>query len=123
MKAAAFKEIGFLGEHAGDPLIGTDAKPEYLGELKKRIDRRGLKAISAWMKTRHDVPMTAAMDDARKQIDNAARLKLRYVMVIGPDPTEQYEHFYLLMKDAAEYASHQSIQIVFKPHGGIAAAS
>ncbi len=123
MKAAGYTKFGFLGDHAGEAFISSGATPEYLDELNRRISRRGLKAISGWMKTRHDIPLADAIANARTQIDRAARLKLRYVMAIGPDPPELYDHFYHVMREAAGYAKSVKIQVMFKPHGGVAASA
>src|SRR5437016_3788335 len=42
IKAAGYKLTGLLTRSASEPLIGSDATPEYLAELKKRIAARGL---------------------------------------------------------------------------------
>ncbi len=123
MKAAGFTQIGILGDHTGEQFIYPDATPAYLDQLKKRISDRGLKVIAARMINRHDLPLREASALAARQVDNAARLKLKYLMAIGPDPPEQFEHFYQLMAYSAEYAKQASIQLMFKPHGGVAASA
>ena len=42
IKAAGYKLTGLLTRTAKEPFIGSDATPEYLAALKKRIAARGL---------------------------------------------------------------------------------
>lgn len=123
MKAAGFRQIGMLGDHKGEPFIYPEATPDYLDNLKKRIEARGLSVIFGRMQTRHDISLEEATANAHKQIDNAARLNLKYLMALGVDKPEEYDHFYRLMTNAAAYASTHHIQLVFKPHGGCTASA
>ena len=44
-------------------------------------------------------------------------------MAIGPDKPEEFDAYYAAMHSAATYAKPLGLQIVFKPHGGIAASA
>jgi sugar phosphate isomerase/epimerase len=123
MKAAGFREIGLLGDHKGESFIYPEATPDTLDALSKRIAARGLKVIFGRMRTRHNIPLEEAITEVRKQVDNAAHLKIKYLMALGADRPEEYDHFYKVMAEAAAYAKPRRIQIVFKPHGGVTAAS
>jgi sugar phosphate isomerase/epimerase len=63
------------------------------------------------------------ISELRKQIENAARLDLKFMLTFGVDQPVHYEDFYRLMSDAASQAEKRGIQIVMKPHGGVCAAS
>jgi sugar phosphate isomerase/epimerase len=123
MKEAGFHEIGLLGENKGEAFIYPEATPAYLDDLKKRIHARGLKAVFGRMHNRHDIPLPDAIARSRTQIDNAARLQLKVVMAIGVDKPEEYGNYCQVMADAAPYAKERGIQMVFKPHGGLAATA
>ena len=123
MKAAGFKQIGLLGDHAGETFIYPESSPEYLQRLAARIDERGLNVIFGRLHTRFDIPLSDSIAEVRTQIDNAAQLKLKYVMALGADKADEYESFYQLMTATASYAHDRHIQLVFKPHGGISATS
>src|SRR6266702_7347112 len=47
IKAAGYKLTGLLTRTAKEPFTGSDATPEYLAELKKKIAARGLKVNMA----------------------------------------------------------------------------
>jgi sugar phosphate isomerase/epimerase len=63
------------------------------------------------------------INEVRKQIDNAARLELRFLLTFGVDEPEHYEDFYRLMADAAAQGEKHHLQICLKPHGGGSGAS
>lgn len=123
MKAAGFRQIGLLGDPKGEALINPEATPDYLDNLQKRVAARGLQVVMARMNLRHNVPLDEAIARVHQQIDNAHRLKLKYLMGLGASKPEEYDHFYKVMADAAAYAQPKGIQIVFKPHGGCTAAA
>lgn len=123
LKTAGYKLTGLLTRHKDDPFIAPEATPEYLNELKKRIAAHGLAANLAALRSRHDGPVDDAIKEVRQQIDNAARLDLRYLMTFGVDRPTQYDHFYRVMADAAAYGEKRGIQIVLKPHGGASGAA
>lgn len=123
LKECGVRLTGLVGGHKGEPFIAPEATAEYLDRLKRRIESRGLVAIVAWYDTRHDVPLNESIRNSHKQIDNAQRLGLRFLLSGASSKPEQYEQYYQVMKDAAAYAQDRGIQIVVKPHGGCAASS
>jgi sugar phosphate isomerase/epimerase len=123
IKAAGYHLTGIVGGHKGEAFISAEATPEYLDALKQRITSRGLTVIMAWMPTRHDVPIEECIRNAHQQIDNAARLGLKYVLSGGVGREDQYEHYYRVMADCAAYAQARHIQLVLKPHGGCSASA
>ncbi len=123
IKAAGYRLTGIVGGHKGEALISSEATPEYLDALKQRVVSRGLTVIMAWMPTRHDIPMGECLRNAHQQIDNAARLGLKYVLSGGVGREDQYEHYYRVMADCAAYAKERNIQLVLKPHGGCSASA
>src|SRR5882724_5246532 len=57
MKAAGYQLTGLLSASAKEPLLGSDATPEYLAELKKRIAARGLGVNMGAVRTKNDLPL------------------------------------------------------------------
>src|SRR5579872_5548635 len=118
MQAAGFHQIGLLGDHKGEPFVYSEATPDYLDALKQRCEAHGLDVVFGRIRTRHNIPLEEAIASVRREIDNASRLKLRYLMAFASDKPEEYDHYYRVMADASAYAQPLGIQIAFKPHGG-----
>ncbi len=116
--AAGYRLTGLLTRTKADPFIGSDATPEYLAELKKKIAARGLKANLAALRTRTGIDVKDAIADTRKQIDHAKFLELEFLMSFGVDDPKYYEDYYRVMADAAAYAGERGLKLVLKPHGG-----
>jgi sugar phosphate isomerase/epimerase len=120
---AGYKLTGLLTGHRGEAFTSAAATPEYLDELKQRIARHGLAVNMTAIRFRADAPVAENIADLRKQIENAARLELKYMLTFGVDKPAQYEDFYRLMADAAAQGEKRGIQITLKPHGGGSGAS
>lgn len=118
MKEAGYKVTGLLTRMPDEPFIGVDATPEYLAALKKKIKAAGLVANMGALRTRPDLDLPEAIKDTRQQIDNGKVLGLETLLTFGVDKPEQYETYYKMMADAADYAQERGIKIVLKPHGG-----
>ncbi|MSU57716.1 MAG: sugar phosphate isomerase/epimerase [Pedosphaera sp.] len=123
IKAAGYKLTGMLTRTAKEPLIGSDATPEYLAELKKKIAARGLKVNLGALRTKNDLPLAGQIADVRKQIDNGKTVGVEFLLTFGVNKPEEYENYYKLMADAAAYAQERAMKLVLKPHGGGSGAS
>ena len=123
IKAAGYHTTGLLTRSKGEPFIGVDATPQYLAGLKERIAASGLQANMGALRSRHDIPLSDSIKEARQQIDNADTLALTYVLTFGVDKPGEYEHYYRVMSDAAAFAHERRIKLVMKPHGGSSGAS
>ena len=123
IREAGYGIVGLLTTTKEDPFIGSDATPEYLQNLKKKIGSHGLKANMGALRTVHNIPVEESIRDVQKQIDNAHQLSLQYVMSFGVSRPEQLDHYYKVMAAAAAYAQKRRIQVVVKPHGGGSGAS
>lgn len=121
--AAGYKTTGLLSEHRGEAFTSSKATPEYLVTLKKRIEERGLSVNMTAIRFRPDDPLAQQIADVRKQIENAARLQLQFMLTFGVDKPEHYEDFYRLMDNASAEAEKRNLRIVMKPHGGGSGAS
>jgi sugar phosphate isomerase/epimerase len=121
--AAGYKLTGLLTGQRGEAFTSSSATPEYLDRLKKRIAQRGLTVNMTAIRFRPDAPLQDNVADLRGQIENAARLELKYMLTFGVDKPAQYENFYRLMADAAVQAEKHGIQVTLKPHGGGSGAS
>lgn len=118
IKAAGYKLTGLLTRTKTEPFTGTDATPEYLAALKKKIADRGLAVNMAALRSRHNIPVADSIKEVRQQIDNAKTLALEYVLTFGVNSPDQYANYYAVMADAAAYAQDKGIKLVMKPHGG-----
>lgn len=123
IKEARFSVAGLLTRTRTEPLIGADATDEYLEELKKKIAASGLKANMAAIRTRVDAPVEEGIRDLRRQIDNAQKLGLEWLMSFGVDRPQDHEAYFKLMADGAAYAKERGVKVVLKPHGGSSGAS
>lgn len=123
MAAAGYKLTGLLSGHRGEAFTSSAATPEYLDGLKKRIAQRGLAVNITAIGFRPDAALEENIADLRKQIENAARLELKFMLTFGVDQPAHYENFYRLMADAAVQGGKRGLQIALKPHGGGSSAS
>jgi sugar phosphate isomerase/epimerase len=123
IKAAGYKLAGLLRGGDKDPLIGANATPEYLAELKQRIAARGLRANMGALRPKANAPLADQIKDARQQIDNAKALSLEFLLTFGAGNPKQYEDYYRVMQDAAPYAQERGLKVVLKPHGGASGAA
>lgn len=121
IKAAGYDRVGMLGGHAGDPLIGPDATPEYLAALKGRIAARNLTAVVGAFRVNNAEPLPAGIAHARQRIENAHALGLAYLLTADEPKAQYYQQNIKVMAAAAAMAHERGIKLVFKPHGGDAA--
>lgn len=75
------------------------------------------------MRFQPGAPLADNIADVRKQLENAARLELQFLLTFGVDNPAHYENYYRLMADAAPQAEKRGIKLVLKPHGGSSGAS
>src|SRR6185436_8118136 len=120
---AGYKLTGLLTGQRGEAFSSSAATPEYLEGLKKRIAQRGLSVNMTAIRFKPEAALEENIADLRKQIENAARLELEFMLTFGVDKPEHYENFYRLMADAAAQGEKRGLHIVLKPHGGGSGAS
>src|SRR5437870_4772827 len=123
IKEAGYKLTGLLTRSAKEPLLGSDASPEYLAELKKKIAARGLSVIMGALRTKDELLIEEQIKDLRKQIDNAKFMGVEFLLTFGAAKPEHYENYYQLMRDAAAYSQERGLKLVLKPHGGASGAA
>ena len=121
--AAGYKLTGLLSSHRGEVFTASRATLDYLDGLKKRIAQRGLAVNVTAIHFQPDAALEDNIRDLRKQIENANRLELKFMLTFGVDKPQHYENFYKLMADAAAESEKRGLQIVMKPHGGASGAS
>jgi len=115
--------MGLLTRTKTEPLIGADATPEYIAELKKKIAARGLKANLGAIRTKVNGALEEGIQDLRAQIDHAHALGLEWLMSFGVDRPQDHDAYFKLMADGAAYAKEHGLKLVLKPHGGSSGAS
>src|ERR1051325_2427645 len=101
IKAAGYKLTGLLTRTAKEPFIGSDATPEYLAELKKKIAARGLAVNMGALRIKNDLPLAHQIKDTRKQIDNGKFMGVEFLLTFGVNKAEEYDNYYKRMADAA----------------------
>lgn len=122
-KAAGYKYTGLLTRFPGEPLLGSDATPEHLVELKKKIAAHGLIANMGAVRTKNDLPLDAQIKDMRQQIDNGKTVGVEFLLTFGIGDPAHYDTYFKLMHDAAGYAQERGLKLVLKPHGGSSSAA
>lgn len=122
-KEAGFKVFGLLTRTKTDPFISTDATPEYLEALKKKIAARGLIANMGAIRTLTSAPLEDAIKDLRVQIDHAQALGLEWLLSFGVDRPADQANYFKIMADGSAYAAERKIKMALKPHGGSSGAS
>lgn len=123
MQAAGFSLTGLLGDHASEPLFSAGATDQGIDDLRGRIQKRELKIQIAWLRTRHDIPVKEALVAARRQVDLGSRLGLRFLLSMGVDAKDSFDHFYQVMAGVSAYAQDKGIRVAMKPHGGCSATA
>lgn len=120
---AGYKLTGLLTGQRGEAFTSSAATPEYLDGLKKRIAQRGLAVNMTAIHFKPEASLEENVAELRKQIENSARLELKFMLTFGVDKPAHYENFYRLMADAAAQGEKHGVHIVLKPHGGGSGAS
>ena len=123
IKAAGYKLTGMLTRTPKEPFIGSDATPEYLAELKKKIAARGLIVNMGALRIKDSLPLAEQIKDTRQQIDNGKTMGVEFLLTFGANNEKQYEDYYKLMHDASGYAQERGLKVVLKPHGGASGAA
>jgi sugar phosphate isomerase/epimerase len=121
--AAGYKLTGLLSAHKGEAFTSSTATPEYLDGLKRRIAQRGLAVNMTTIRFRPETALEENIADLGKQIENALRLELKFMLTFGVDKPAYYDNFYRLMANAAAQGEKRGLHIVLKPHGGGSGAS
>ena len=121
--AAGYKLTGLLTGQRGEAFTSSAATPDYLDALKKRIARRGLAVNMTAIHFKPEASLEQNVAELRKQIENSARLELKFMLTFGVDKPAHYENFYRLMADGAAQGEKHGLHIVLKPHGGGSGAS
>ncbi|MGO8699363.1 MAG: sugar phosphate isomerase/epimerase family protein [Limisphaerales bacterium] len=123
IREAGYSVAGLLTLMPGEPFVGAAASDVYLAGLKKRIASAGLTATMGSLRVDFSLALPEAIQQVRRQIDHAQFLNLEWLLTFGADREEDYENYYKMMADAADYAQERKIKLVLKPHGGGSGAS
>ncbi len=120
IKGAGYRWTGLLtpGVAKGDVFTSSSATPEYLAALKQKIAARGLKANMSALRVKNGIPLSDAIADTRRQIENAHTVGVESVLTFGVDKPDHYAQYFKVMADAAAFAAERKIKLVMKPHGG-----
>ena len=117
MRAAGFNYFGPMGM-GPTRLIDYSSTPEDVAAIESVVKGAGLK-FSIIMAT---YPLTSVEEGVaafNRQVDYAEQLGTRHVMTGGASDPAQYETYYDVMREGAEYAMHKGITVMLKPHGGL----
>jgi sugar phosphate isomerase/epimerase len=123
IQAAGYKLTGLLTRRPTEPFLGSDATPEYLADLKRKIAAHGLKVNMGALRAKSDLPLDDQIKDLRRQVDNGKVVGVEFLLTFGVDKAEQFDTYCRLMHDAAAYAQERGLKLVLKPHGGSSGAA
>jgi sugar phosphate isomerase/epimerase len=123
MRQAGYSVAGLLTNMPGEPFVGPDATDFYLVALKQRLAAAGMTATMGSLRLDFSLSLPEAIQQVRRQIEHAQVLNLEWLLTFGADHEEDYEKYYQMMSDAADYAQERNIKLVLKPHGGGSGAS
>lgn len=118
IKEAGYGTVGLLTPMPDEPFLAAKVDDDYLTKLKDRVAASGLKATMGSLRVNADLPLDEAIQDMRTQIDHAKFLNLEWLLTFGVDKKQDYEKYYQMMTDAADYAQSGGLKLVMKPHGG-----
>ena len=86
--AAGYRLTGLLSSQRDEAFTSSAATPDYLDGLKKRIAQRGLAVNVIAIRFKPDAALADNITDLRKQIENAARLELKFMLTFGVDQSK-----------------------------------
>jgi sugar phosphate isomerase/epimerase len=118
IQKAGYKYAGLLTSMPDDPFNGSNASPEYLVALKKKIAAHHLRANMCALRQKDSLPLDEQIKDVRKQVDNCHTLGCEWLLTFGVEKPEHFETYYKVMADTADYCASKKIKLVMKPHGG-----
>jgi sugar phosphate isomerase/epimerase len=101
-------------------LLGSDATPEYLAGLKRRIAAHGLQVNMGALRDKGHLPLDEQIQDLRRQIDNGKTVGVEFLLTFGVENPERFDTYCRLVQDAAAYSQERGMKLVMKPHGGAA---
>lgn len=117
MKAAGFNYFGPMGMNPLR-LIDNNTTDEEAAAIGRTVREAGLE-FAVMMAT---YPLTSVADGVaalNRQIDIAEQLSFRHILTGGASNEADYETYYGIMRESAEYALHKGITVMLKPHGGL----
>ncbi len=117
MKAAGFNYFGPMSM-GPTRLIDYESTPEEVDAVGRTVRDAGLD-FSIMMAT---YPLTSVEEGVaalNRELDYVGQLGARHVMTGGASQPEQYDTYYDIMRESAEYALHKGITLMLKPHGGL----
>jgi sugar phosphate isomerase/epimerase len=123
VREAGYAVVGLLTNMPEEPFVGAAASDTYLADLKKRVAAADLTATMGSLRLDFSLSLPDAIQQTRRQIEHARFLNLEWLLTFGADHEEDYEKYYRMMADAADYAQERKIKLVLKPHGGGSGAS
>ncbi|MGC4043512.1 MAG: sugar phosphate isomerase/epimerase [Armatimonas sp.] len=114
VKEADYGTVGLLG---GSSDTSLDLR-KLTESVPERVAAQGLTANLACLHVDHELGEDEALASVRAQVEQAAALKVSYLMTFGADHEPQHARWYRAAREAAAHAELFGITLVFKPHGG-----
>lgn len=117
IRAAGFKHFGPMGMNP-TRLIDYNSTPEDVAAIERVVKSAGLR-FSIMMTTYPLSSVAEGVAALNRQIDYAEQLGTRHVLTGGASRPAEYDTYYAIMRESAEYALHKGITLMLKPHGGL----
>ncbi|MFQ5811065.1 MAG: sugar phosphate isomerase/epimerase family protein [Armatimonadota bacterium] len=122
MAAAGYTVTGFMRQQK-EALVDADSTPEQMEQLKAQVAKHGLSPSTVLGINPLGQPMSEAVEQFKRFIDNVAASGSKYILSCGTSKEEQYDEYYELMRQTSGYAADKGVVMTLKPHGGISATS
>lgn len=122
IRAAGFELVGFMRQR-GRALLDANSTPGDVGRLKAACERQGLVPSTNLAGLQLEADLDDAVADFKRVIDNTRAVGCDLLLTCGTMNEAQYDAYYEVMRQTADYAQRQGVMLTLKPHGGISATS
>jgi sugar phosphate isomerase/epimerase len=117
MKAAGFNYLGPMGMRP-IRLFDYNSTPEEVEAIKSAVTGAGLQ-FTIMMATYPLTSVEEGVAAVNRQLDYLEQVGSRYALTGGASNSDEYDTYYDIMRESAEYAMHKGITLMLKPHGGL----
>lgn len=118
--AAGFRVVGVTNLKDGPPFT-ADSTEEEIARLRSRVEGHGLEARVMFGNPDLSREPAEAASRFRREIERAAWLGVRHIVVMGTADEGRYEAWFRAVGECLDFAGEQGVMLVLKPHGGLSA--
>ncbi len=115
---AGYSDVAVFANEGRVP-VGPESSPAEVAAVRQAADAAGVVPSMLIGGTRLGGGLSAAVDDYKRLIDNAAALGTTWLLDCGTSNDAHFDDYFELMRQAAPHADQVGVKITMKPHGGI----